>query len=323
MNLTSQERKYEHSGDYSVLEGKEILIGCSQGLWVLRDGKLYSRIHPVAQANSIYGISRDMHGDYWYIDRGASNLYKFTLKEGLVLHHKRMLNFSKKSGLKEGMHQIDFIDDELYIMDTYNNRCLICAPLHGHIEVIRTVYPEGEYDVVRRYTDNDVYKHFNSVYRVGDYVYMLAHNRTVSTRIPSKLYAFDKHTTRLVSIIGDAGGSAHNMVVDASGVMHICDSDNKALLIYDGVGFAKMWVDRDNATFTRGLAIDDDIIVVGGSKRGGGALRLSNEMQYGYLFVLNKDYECMLTIKMKECGQVHEVRMTGLDYGYSNTWRKD
>jgi hypothetical protein len=264
-----------------------------------------------------------MHGDYWYIDRGASHLYKFTLTGNKVKHHKGILNFSEKPGINSGMHQIDFIDDELYIMDTYNNRCLICSPLHGYIEIVREIYPEGKHKVIRKWEKNSRHMHFNSVYRVGDYVYLLAHNMTVRTGISSKLYMFDRHTMKLVSIIGDAGGSAHNMVVDATGTMYICDSDHKALLTYDGVGFKKVWVDRPNKTFTRGLAVDDDIIVVGGSKRGGGTVNLHNEFQYGYLFVLDKDYKLLCTIKMKESGQIHEVRMTGLDYGYSNTWRKD
>jgi len=235
----------------------------------------------------------------------------------------RKLNEGKAS--KIGLHAIDFIDDDLYIMDTYNNRCLIARMVEplNELRIMREIYPRGKSSFQgTAYLKNAYHGHFNTVYRSGDFTYMIAHNCTLKTNVESELYIFCNDTMKLEGVISSIGSATHDLVVDASGDMYMCDSGNHSVKVFDGEKFRTVWRDTQFKSFVRGLAMNDDINVIGGSFRTDNVREHKQHPLHSMLFVTDKNFNTLCTIKVLNFGQVHQIRFTGLDYGYSNTWRK-
>jgi hypothetical protein len=309
-------------GDIECLRGVRAFIGCSQGVWVL-DGMEIGRI---TEPRSMFGITFDPNGDLWAMQNKGSHLHRSRkTDEGMsgfdYIADLRCLD----TFYRQGIHQIDFIDDELFVCDTYNNRILVLTVIENELQVHRVIYPEGRHRPSRNMRGDVLYRHFNSIYRHGAFIYVLAHNDTGRSKIPSQLYVLEKNSLRTVGRIDDVGGSAHNIVVDFHGVMYILDSLACKLVQFDGTGVLDLFVD-ERKTFLRGLAMNDDITLVGGSRRISEAEidgAKSNDELDGFIFVLDKKKKkAICTLELPKCGQIHEIRLDGFDYGLSNTWRK-
>ncbi len=311
-------RPFKVSGDLDCIKDHRIYIGCSKGVWMVENGTVYS----LSESRSVYGITFDDAGNLWAAQRKGNHMHRSRItEEGMsgfdyVMDLRCLDTFWRK-----GIHQIDFVDDDLFVCDTYNNRILVVQVFDGgRIGVHRVLYPMGRHRPSHDLLGDENYKHFNSVYRHGDILYLMAHNDTIKTKKPSEIYLLDRYTLKTVGILENIGVSTHNIVVDFTGKMYICDSGNHVLIVYDGIGVVEVWKDDVHETFLRGLAINDDVTVIGGSVRTPDA---SNDDVDGFLFVLDKKKQNLLcTLEIEGCGQIHEVRMAGLDYGLSNTWRK-
>ncbi len=322
MKTYKEEIKYEYLGDTTVLNGFGALVTTSTCVLHVDfpDG-----VFRVIQRHPSYGLTRDKYGTFWFAQRDTSVVKKFRLIDGECEGLEQSLDLRKvisANASKYGIHGIDFVGDELYILDTYNNRCLIgvYAEELGEVRIIQVIYPRGMHRDVGSYDKNGYHAHFNTIYSVGDYVYMIAHNNTTKTEVPSELYMFNKDKLRLVGVVRDIGSCCHDLAVDASGDMYMCDSGNSEVKVFDGNKFNTVWNDKRHASFTRGLAMNDDINIIGGSFREDDYV--GRHIADSLLFVTDKDFETKCAIKLSDVGQVHQVRFTGLDYGYSNTWRK-
>jgi hypothetical protein len=323
MKLYKEARQYKSLGDLDALQGVSALVTTSKGILHLDGDELNS----IERDHSFFGLTRDKHGTYWCTQNKSSILYRFRLIDGEFEGWETMADLRPGSNFSHrGIHQIDFIDDELFVLDTYNNRCLILMPMPSSLEddsineikVVRVIYPRGRHVPVASYTKNGIHGHFNSIYAIGDRVYILAHNNTAKTSRQSQVYVFEKHTMRLQHKILKVGSSVHNLVVDTSTTMYMCDSDHSAVVALSDEATRVLWEDTVHRTFVRGMAVNDDVMLVGGSFR-----NQHKENSDGYLFLIDKsNFKTLCTIKMEEAGQIHDIRFTGLDYGYSNTWRR-
>lgn len=316
---------YEYNGDISVLDGVGALCTFSSGMLHLDfpDG-----VFSLLRKLNLYGLTRDQFGSFFYSGRTASVVQRFNLVDGGLRDLEQLIDirkFNEGKASKIGLHAIDFIGDDLYIMDTYNNRCLVARMVESlnELRVMRVIYPRGKSSFHgTSYTKNGYHGHFNTVYRSGDFTYMIAHNNTLKTNVNSELYAFNSFTMQLEGIVPNIGSAAHDMVVDTSGNMYICDSGNHSVKAFDGEKFETVWRDSECKSFVRGLAMNDDINVIGGSFRTDSKTEHMQHPLHAMLFVTDKNFNTLCTIKILNFGQVHQIRFTGLDYGYSNTWRK-
>jgi hypothetical protein len=282
------------SGWPTGLPAVEALIAGGRGLYLLREG----RIRLLARGR-FYGLAREGSAHYVYCShpRGAAgSIYRFALDAGRVSVSRRVF-----SGLSRGVHQIDVVDDRLLVCDSYRNE-LVVLDRRGRLR--RRIHPLGRLRSGRASTN---YAHLNSVHAVEDRVYVLAHNETYKTGRRSEILVLDREDLTVREHIADVGGCAHN-VVARDGLFLVCDSLGGALTNHGHVVFKP-------STFTRGLAVDDDRVLVGGSVYSERGVRLSPD---AFVYVLDRRFEHLGTVILEGAGQVHEIRLLGTDYGISD-----
>lgn len=192
-------------------------------------------------------------------------------------------------GLDNGCHQIDLIDGLLYVTDTYNQRLLRLTSEGGEVE---SLHPLPMPDPVT----SDGYAHCNSVLAAGDAFYLLKHNNGALTGIDSEIAVFDRQW-KLVDTVPLAGRACHNLAILEDGSLISCGSLMGELVI---PGQASIKVcDR----MTRGLSIDADQIVVGGSALLSRDLR---DQTQGEVYFLDREFQQTGSVLIP--GPVMEIR---------------
>lgn len=194
-------------------------------------------------------------------------------------------------------HQIEWVGDRILVADTGNN-CL--TVFDGQARLVKRVYPNEirEDDKDRGRKGN----HFNSVHRVGERIYMVAHNYERPSEVwelswPG-LEVIDRHVTR--------ASWAHNLWSGEFGLL-ICDSRNGGL--YEVSSGKTLWKSADTHAFTRGLAVAQDLILVGGSQY---QERRERFWKSGKLWVLDrKSLQLLDEISLPGSGDVQELRIIG------------
>lgn len=269
-------------------------VCCGRGLYLLDN----LQVRRLANG-SFYGLTR--YGDYHYVfhrhSREAGSIYRFTLNDGRIICNKRFF-----VGLSGGVHQIDFIGDRLFVADSYRNEIVI---LDRNGRLVKRLYPLGKLTNGRQSSN---YGHLNSVYAVGDNIYVLAHNETYKTDKKSEILVILRSDLSVADSIGAVGSCAHN-IVTMDGLFLVCDSLDGTLKNCNEVVFRP-------STFVRGLALNDDFIVLGGSVYSERGKRMDNDV---FVYFLNRRFELLGTMRIKDAAQVHEIRLLGDDYGFSNT----
>lgn len=177
-------------------------------------------------------------------------------------------------GLPNGCHQIDFIEDRLFVMDTYANRVLC---LDSDLRPASAYYPVGKAGFNRW---QQGYAHLNSILWHGGEIYLLKHNGTVKTGRPSEVIRCSP-TFEVRETIPLAGGACHDIVFLEDGRMLVCDSLGGNLIDRDGLVLEvdDMW--------TRGLSVGADSLVVGSSYYG--AERRKRRYLPGRIFFFDRD----------------------------------
>jgi hypothetical protein len=159
-------------------------------------------------------------------------------------------------GFNRWIHQLDFVDDELVVVDTLRNRLLIypdverarrrsCATSH------RTI-PLTPAD--RRGRESPNYRHFNSIYRHGAAIYVMAHNHTFVTGRKSEIWILDRRY-RLQEVLPAGGSCCHNMIMHETGLI-TCRSLEQTVAVGGHDVFKA-------AGFTRGAAYDGKWLLIG------------------------------------------------------------
>jgi hypothetical protein len=278
----------------AAFDAVEALVAAGRGLYLLRDG----RVRVLARGR-FYGLAHDQAAHYAYCShpRGSGgSIYRFALDAGRISASRRLF-----SGLSRGVHQIDVVDDRLLVCDSYRNELVVLDRRGG---LRRRVHPLGRLSSGR---DSANYGHLNSVHAVEDRVYVLAHNETYKTGRRSEILVLDRERLTVRDRIPDVGACAHN-VVARDGLFLVCDSLGGALTNHGRVVFKP-------STFTRGLAVGDDLVLLGGSVYSERGVRLAADV---FVYVLDRRFEHLGTLTIKDAGQVHDIRMLGTDYGVSD-----
>jgi hypothetical protein len=278
----------------AAFEAVQALVAAGRGLYLVRDG----RVRVLARGR-FYGLARDQDVHYAYCShpRGQrGSIYRFTLEAGRISTSRRLF-----SRLSRGVHQIDLVDDRLLACDAYRNE-LVVLDRRGRLR--RRIHPLGR---LRHGRASANYAHLNSVHAVDDRLYVLAHNETYKTGRRSEVLVLDRDRLTLRDRIPDVGACAHN-VVARDGLFLVCDSLGGSLTDHGQVVFKP-------STFTRGLAVGDDLILLGGSVYSERGVRLAADV---FVYVLDRRFEHLGTLTIKDAGQVHEIRMLGTDYGVSD-----
>jgi hypothetical protein len=211
------------------------------------------------------------------------------------------------------VHQIDLMDDRLVVIECYQNAVKI---FNTDGELLESHYPAGRLSRELGPGGKAVnYKHFNSVFADGGRILLFAHNKSMSahrevliTGRTSEIYVLDSRW-RTREILPLKAINGHNVAI-IDGAMYHCDSfHGHALVVDDQVVFA----DRD--LYVRGLAVNDEIVLVGGSKLGEREVREEGD---GHVFALRRDFSALGSFRLRGVGQIYDLRLLENDRGTSN-----
>lgn len=269
-------------------------ICCGGGLYHLQNDQL-----SLVRKGISYGLT--YHKGFYYLferlNRKHGQLWRFKWENNQALEWKVI--FKRLTG---GVHQIDFIGDSLYVVDSYQNAIFVMGP-RGWVK--KRLYPRGKLENGR---ESPNYVHFNSVFATQDRIYLLAHNEGIKTGKTSDILVFDRDSLQELEVISDRGQCAHNVLIHDD-LFLSCDSISGTITDH---GEPVM----DIGQYTRGLALNDEALLVGGSVYSARGERLSQDC---FVYIADREFNLLQTIKIEGGGQTHEIRMIGTDYGLSNT----
>ena len=242
--------RWEYRMDRATIINRDIagfthLVASREGLFVVRPGA-YRRV----MRGSFFGATVRDGSVYLFQSCGW-----LTENRGRVLR-LRLLNNQIKAieviakGLDDGCHQIDFIGDDLFVVDCYNGRILQLQP--GAVDYVAH-YPLGQ---ITREVARGQY-HMNSIAAHPDgTLWLLLHNKN---RRPSEILVVNAKFETLRRFPVEAGG-AHNIVFTNDEHEYlIADSSGSRLISARGV------VADINMMRPRGVSLDHELCVVGDS----------------------------------------------------------
>lgn len=276
----------------------ELLIGATGGMFYLAGQSLY-KLCP----GKFYGLSRisDLWFVYRKVDRYLGQILSLDLKT-------RSLNLEKNL-LPRTIHQLDFIGSRLFVVDTLNKLYIFtfqdCNNKSKGLHLQKEILLNGP---LTRGNKSPNYCHVNSIFFHQGHYYLMFHNTTSKTGRPSQIAVFDLEFQEKKRI--DINGhDAHNICI-LDGQLIYCDSGRKRLVW----GKKECQVDL----MTRGLAISDQWIILGGSVF---ASRKDREQTSGKIYFIQRPgLNRISEIKIPGSGQIQEIRLVNEpDYSLSNT----
>jgi hypothetical protein len=278
--LRSRVYQYEN---LTLLEDDELLIATKRGLYLACNKALTTLLY-----GQYYGVTK-FDGNWIVFENynGQGRIIRFSLENRKIKDTPEVIF----TNLSSGCHQIEAIGSVLYITDTYNNRILTFDLVDKCF--LNEFYPTQKLIHGRKDLN---YNHINSIYIVSNKIYLMAHNETRKTGKNSQILECDA-SFKLHRIIQTKAVNAHNIVV-LDGRMYYCDSMNNALCIDED---RVLEVDH----FTRGLAISDKRIYLGGSEYGKREVR---DQLSGALYILDRDGNKLMT-RIPIPTMVQEVRL--------------
>lgn len=194
-------------------------------------------------------------------------------------------------------HQIEWVENRVLVADTGNN-CV--SVFDDQANFINRIF----FNEIRR-DDKDRGRqgnHFNSVHRVNEKVYVVAHNYEK----PSEVWVLSWPDLDILDRIITKAAWAHNVWEGEYGLV-ICDSKHGGLLdVYSG---ETIWRADDPSAFTRGLAVSKEHIFVGCSVY---QERKERYWKSGKLWVLDrKTLQLVDEMPLPGSGDVQEIRLIG------------
>lgn len=172
-------------------------------------------------------------------------------------------------GLDNGCHQIAFVGDDLYVVDTYNQRIALISDSRQP-SYLSPLPPCSRGD--------PGYVHMNSILAHRDEIWLMLHN---NGRIPSEVIRADRGLNVLERFAID-GYQCHDMAMLEDGDLLFCRSVDGALMTHGG-----RHVPIIPGLMTRGLSVDHRVIAVGSSLFG---KRLIRHQLPGVVTFLDRDY---------------------------------
>ena len=194
-------------------------------------------------------------------------------------------------------HQAEWIDDTVVVANTGRN-CLSLFDADGNF--LKDVYMNSI-----RVDDKEKNRsgnHFNSVHRLKDRLYVVAHNYDR----PSEVWVLTWPGLEVVEQKTTGAGWAHNIWIGEHGMV-ICDSRNGSL--HEVISGQTLWRSDRQPVMTRGLAVSPDYIFVGCSLHNPRKERFWKD---GGIWVLDRhDLRTLADIPLPGVGDVHEIRLIG------------
>lgn len=280
------------------------LIGTEKGLYILKDSQLFFLLK-----GRIYGITKKENEIFVYQVINYQRKIKFNmdLKSRIIkLNMGKEYNIQKKGeclvdNLPIGCHQIDLIDNDLYICDTYHNRILRYNINNDKSH--DSFFPLGK---LRNGRNSENYAHMNSIFGTDDKIYILCHNSSTKTGKYSNVIVMDRNLEKIIETIDTTYSNAHNIVLYNDKIL-ICDSQECTLNDLREKLFQTEYL-------TRGLSVSEDNILLGGSDITEREFRIDSK---GYLYFLNHDFDLIESITIPSC--VKEIRrIDKRDFSISN-----
>lgn len=268
-----------------------LLLCTGTGLYLICDGQIRQLL-----TGWFFGLSRKGTKYYVYQNLDISGrILTFLFENGKITNLHLCVNETPRT-----IHQIDFFDNHVFATDPANNKVDIYT-IDG--KLANALYPFGKLENGKMSPN---YAHINSVFAHKDQIYVVAHNYTQHSGRKSDLLVLDRSTYNILAIQRNIGSCAHNTIIYNNHFL-ICDSLDGSLLNHGEKVFQA-------GQFTRGLAMNDNLIVLGGSMYGKMAERLGKDC---FLFFLSHQYELLSTLTLKNIGPCFEVRLVEKDYGLS------
>lgn len=211
-------------------------------------------------------------------------------------------------GFNRWIHQIDFLDDELAVVDTLHNRILVYRdvgkePVHW-TRHHRDIAPAGRDRKGRHSPDH---RQFNSIHRSAGKIHVVAHNDSVSTGRASEIWVLDERW-RVVEVLPTDGYSCHNLVPHEKGRLMNFSLQRSLRLsaaeVYSADGF------------NRGLAYDGEYVLVGVTPFA--EHFADRELSSGFVDVLSNDFRRVGRVVFPR-SSVRDLRIIDKDLGLSNS----
>ena len=240
-------------------------------------------------------VIRTGDGYYFGISHSRGNFVLVTSRFLQYFSHNTKPFFSRT--LLRQAHQIEWVEDKILVADTGNNSLAVFNYQGKFLERIYLNEIKQD-DKDRGRTGN----HFNSVHRVGDRVYVVAHNYEK----PSEVWVLSWPGLEVVDRIVTNAAWAHNVWESELGLV-ICDSKHGSL--HDVISGETVWKSDDPMAFTRGLAVSEDYIFVGSSHY---QERKERYWKSGKVWILDrKTLRLVDVIPLPGSGDVQELRIVG------------
>lgn len=269
------------------------LISTTTGLYLLEFDTIYRLLK-----GNCFGLTKSDNKIFIYQSFGPrGRIIQFSISKDHQISAEGQV---WRKDLPGGCHQIDCVDDDLFVIDTYNNRILQYGINNHHKN---EYYPLGELSNGRK---SENYAHINSIFRCDNdqCYYLLCHNETTKTNRNSSILVVNENFDK-ISEIQTKSGDAHN-IVKLNGNLLYCDSLGMTLNKDHEVVFKADYM-------TRGLSITNEVILLGGSEF---APREKRDKSKGHLYILNHNFQLITSTDFP--GPVREIRrLDGIDYGMS------
>ena len=289
----------------SSLAGATHLVASRQGLYAINESEWILLVH-----GYFFGVT--LRGDEIFAFEGSAPPRREPWIGGRIVRLVRSGDAVVEAsvvarGLDNGCHQIDILDGRLHVVDTYRQRVLRFGSDLGGYEVVAPLplSPDG-----RWLKHDERYVHVNSILQVGERILLLLHNTSESTGRASEVAVYDTQWREQSRWLLD-GRSCHGLAMLEEGRLLTCDSMAGDLIDLNGFRV------HVSPHMTRGLAVGEDDIAVGGSPRAEREKRLSSA---GTVSFLDRDFRLRSVLDVP--GAPTEIRrLDGRDLGLSDFLR--
>ena len=283
--------KYSSRGDTTNIDF--LIATQSLGLLFYNNGKIIRFF----KEKGFYGITKFSGTFFAFHKTGMhGNIISFRIESNKAIDVKLIIK-----GLSRGIHQIDFIGQDLYVTNTYDNSILIYSNLVSKHNLHwrdynKIIYPNGKLQNGRKSSN---YNHFNSLFKYKNKIFLIAHNETKKTNRPSEIFSLNSFTLNTLDRKKINGSNCHNIYIDNENKM-FCKSHEGTLNIN-----GKDVILHKNI-FTRGLSVSDEYIILGGSDIQPD--RLKREETNGYIYIYDSQLSLKQTILIQNV-QIQEINM--------------